>query len=201
MKIFTGIVVVILSVYIYRTFIWTPEIVNFPSEGKNIVAFGDSLVSGVGSQGGGFVTSLALKTKTPIVNLGKSGDSTADGLARVSEIFQYNPKVVILLLGGNDALRRISREETFNNLRSIIREIQGKGSIVLLLGVRGGLLSDAYSSDFKDLSEEMGTVYVSDVLSGIFGNPELMYDEIHPNDKGYEKIAERIVKVLPPLLK
>jgi len=71
--------------------------------------------------------------------LGVPGDTTADGLARMSELNAYKPKVVLLLLGGNDYLKRIPQEQTFANLAAIIKDIQSRGAIVLLLGVRGGL--------------------------------------------------------------
>jgi lysophospholipase L1-like esterase len=48
---------------------------------------------------------------------------------------------------------------------------------------------------YEDLSEKYGTVYVPDVLEGIFLKTELMSDGIHPNDKGYAIIAERLFEV------
>ncbi len=200
-KIFFIFGICIAGLLSYFFFFSSPKITNYPSQGKDIVAFGDSLVEGVGSSNGGFVKMVSQNSQTPIINLGKSGDTTADGITRLPEIFEYAPKVVIVLLGGNDALRRISRQETFKNLETIIVEIQKHGSIVLLLGVRGGLLSDGYSDDFKALSKKYGTAYVPDVLSGIFGHADLLAEGIHPNDKGYEIIAGKVEKALDPLLK
>lgn len=198
---FAGGIILVLFVGGYFFFFSSQKITNYPSGGTDVIAFGDSLVEGVGSTGGGFVPLLSKKIGVPVINLGRSGETTDKGLARVGDVLAYHPKVVMVLFGGNDALQRLSREQTFKNLSEIISRIQSKGAIVVLLGVRGGLLSDAYSSDFKTLSKQYGVAYVSDVLSGIFTHPDLMFDGIHPNDKGYAMIADRIAPVILPLLK
>lgn len=175
---------------------------NYPSAGTDIIAFGDSLVTGAGTtEGNNFVSRLGRELGRPIINLGNSGDTTADALLRIHELDRYNPKVVIVLLGGNDRLRNTSHTETFTNLAEIIEYIQSRGAIVLLLGVRGSVLSDPYAEYFEDLHETYQTAYVSDVLSGLFGNGEYMADTIHPNDAGHERIAKRVYPVLERLLK
>src|SRR4051812_13324715 len=81
----------------------TPAIANYPSGGSDVIALGDSLVAGTGAtEGRDLVSDLSRDIGAPIVNLGVSGDTTADGLARLAQLDQYHPKVVIVLLGGND---------------------------------------------------------------------------------------------------
>lgn len=196
----TGLLIffaVVLIVFAY--WIW-PEskITNFPSTGKDIIAFGDSLVAGVGSTPGkDFVSQVQIKLgDIKIINKGRPGETTAEGLQRIDEALGSSPKAVILLLGGNDALRRVSVEQTFSNLRRIIDKIHSKGAVVVLLGVQGGVLTDKYSSHFKSLAKETGSLYVANVLDEIFGHPDLMSDSIHPNDRGYLMIAERVAPVL-----
>ncbi len=169
---------------------------NYPSQGRDVIAFGDSLVAGVGSSSGGFVSLLG----ESVINLGVSGNTTRDALARIEELDAYKPKVVIVLLGGNDFLRKVPEAETFSNLSQIIQEVQKRGAVVLLLGVRSGILSNRYDKEFKRLSDEFGTAYVSDVLDGVFGHPDLMYDTIHPNDSGYKLIADRVEPELNKLI-
>lgn len=180
----------------------TTKIVNYPSSGTTIVAFGDSLVEGVGStKGNDFVSLLSDTTGESIQNLGVSGDTTRDGLARVDEVLNLKPKIVLLLLGGNDYIKKIPKEETFSNLEKIITQIQEEGSIVILLGVRGGVIRDEYKDDYKALAKKTGSAYVPNVLEGLFGRSNLMYDAIHSNDAGYKIIAERVEPVLLELLK
>jgi acyl-CoA thioesterase-1 len=105
------------------------------------------------------------------------------------------------LLGGNDFLRKVPQAQTQQNLAKLIEAIQARGAIVLLLGVRGGLLHDPFAPTYASLAKQYHTAYVSDVLSGLWGRQDLMADEVHPNDAGYAIIAQRIAPVLSPLLR
>jgi len=197
---YIGVAVFILLYVLF--FAGTKTIINYPSSGTTIVAFGDSLVEGVGAtRGQDFVSMLSSRVGEPIINLGISGDTTRDALDRVDEVVGYNPKVVLLLFGGNDYLRKISKEETFSNLAKVITTIQESGAVVVLLGVRGGLLRDNFEDEYARLSEVYGTAYVPNVLDDLFGNPAFMSDAIHPNDEGYKIIAERIEPVLERVIR
>lgn len=178
-------------------------VTNYPSQGQDILAFGDSLVQGVGAsnQDNNFVSFLSARVALPIINLGVSGDTTADGIARLSELDKYNPKIILLLLGGNDHLRKVPIGETFINLGKIIENIQARGAVVILLGVKGNLFGDKFEPEFEKLRDKYHTAYVSNVLDGLFGNTKYMSDTIHPNDIGYKMIADRIYPVLLKVLK
>lgn len=178
-----------------------PEVRNYPSKGTDIVAIGDSLVVGTGATySKGFVDMLSLRLQRPIINLGRAGDTSAEVRARVGDLDRYNPQVVILLVGGNDYLRRIPEEETASNLSAIITEIQKRGAIVLLLGVRGGVFVDTFKTMYEELAKTHQTAYVSNVLDGLLGREEYMSDQIHPNSEGYQRIAERVYPELARLL-
>ena len=175
-------------------FFWPDQaITNYPSSGTDIIAFGDSLIVGAGaSRDNDFVSLLSEQLGEPIVNLGVNGDTTADGVARLSEITNHDPKVVLVLFGGNDYLRKVPVAETFSNLDTIITTIHDTGAIIVVLGVRGGILTDEYQSEFAKLAKKHNTVYIPDVLRGVIGRPALMADTVHPNDAGYAVIADRI---------
>ncbi len=178
------------------------EIVNYPPKSGPVIAFGDSLVQGVGANvNENFVSLLSEKMGEPILNRGVSGNTTRDGLTRIDSVLTEEPRIVLLLLGGNDYIRRIPKEETFNNLRELILKIQESGAVVVLLGVRGGLLVDGFDTEFENLAEETGSVYVEDVLDGIFGKQALMADGIHPNSAGYALIAEKVYREIESVLK
>lgn len=177
------------------------KITNYPSKGTDIIAFGDSLVEGVGStEGNNFVSQLSKKIGRPIINLGKSGDTTADGLTRIHELDKYNPKVVIVLLGGNDYLKKVPISETHKNLSTIIEYIEARGAIVLLLGIQGGAIKDNFKTEFEDLRDKYHTAYIPNILSDLIGKQEYMSDYVHPNNKGYEIISDRIYPVLKKLI-
>jgi acyl-CoA thioesterase I len=195
------VLLTILSLWFYKTKN-KMDVRNYPSSGTQIIVVGDSLVYGVGasSRDKNFVSILSREIGKPIVNLGISGDTTADGLKRIDELDKYNPKAVILLLGGNDYLRKVPQNETFTNLEKIIENIQRRGAIVVLLGIRGGIINDDFKSDFEKLRDRYKTAYVPNVLGGLIGNQTYMYDAIHPNDEGYRIIAEKVYPILKSVL-
>lgn len=200
-KIIIILILIIFSLIGSYYFFRTKPITNYPSGGRDIIAFGDSLVEGIGSTAGNdFVSLLSKQIGQPIVNLGISGNTTADGVSRISELDKYNPKVVILLLGGNDYLKKIPIIETRKNLELMIENIQARGAIVLLVGVQGGILNDRFDKEFKELRDTYNTAFVSNILSGLIGNPKYMSDIIHPNDIGYNMISNRIYPVLVKLI-
>jgi acyl-CoA thioesterase I len=179
-------------------FFWNSdnEIRNSPPKNTTIVAFGDSLVEGVGATSGNDLFSqLAKRVGQPIENLGVAGNTTADGVTRMNAVTKLDPGLVILLLGGNDTLRRIPVETTEANLRTLITTFQGNGAVVMFLGVRGGILGSEREDMYERVTREYGVMYVPDILDGILLKPEFMHDGIHPNDAGYARIAERLEEV------
>lgn len=197
---FLGLAILVMAPVAYFIF-RGDNITNYPPKNQTIVAFGDSLVEGVGaSAGNDFVSVVARTLGKEIINRGKSGDTTADGLARIDDVLAEDPGIVIVLLGGNDALRRVPKKDTFANLGAIIERLQATGAVVVLLGVRGGILGDGYAEDYETLAETYHTAYVSNVLEGLITNPEFMHDGIHPNDQGYAIVAGRVAEVLQTVL-
>jgi acyl-CoA thioesterase I len=173
------------------------KITNYPSTGSSIVMFGDSLTEGVGATGGNDLPSLlSKKIKKPVLNMGVRGQTSAQGLARVDKVVETNPRVVLVLFGGNDYLHGVKKDETFKNLDAIVATLQDAGAVVVLLGIQGGILTDPYEEEFEKLAKKRGTLYVKNVLDGIIGKQELMTDEVHPNDIGYKIIVEKIYPVL-----
>jgi acyl-CoA thioesterase-1 len=179
-----------------------PSELNTPLTGTNVIAFGDSLTEGVGATPGQALPDLlARELKIDILNKGRAGDTTRNALVRLEkDVLTQNPRVVILLFGGNDALQKIPVEETFANLKTIIAEIKKTGARTLLLGVRGNYYRDRYQKQFHILAHDTGVVYIPDVLDGIIGDPALMYDLVHPNDAGYRIIASRVAPELSRVL-
>lgn len=166
------------------------------------VAFGDSLTEGYGaSREESYPAFFSKLTGIPVKNFGVSGDTTQDGLNRVEEATKLKPRVVLLCLGGNDTLRQVPRETTFANLEKLIDRFHREGSFVVLIGVRSAsLLRDKNDEWFEKLAEKKQVLMLDDILEGVMLNPELKSDQLHPNAKGYEKIAQRFATELGPYL-
>lgn len=168
-----------------------------PPKNTTVVAFGDSLISGYGAtKGNDMISVVSRMAGVPIINEGKSGDTTTAATDRLQDVLAHNPGVVILLIGGNDYLRRVPIDTTFRNIAHILTTFQDNDIRVILLGVRGGLLTDTFSERFDAVAQEYDVPYITNVLEGILGERDLMFDAIHPNDAGYALIAERVAPVL-----
>jgi acyl-CoA thioesterase I len=174
---------------------------NVPNSGETIIAFGDSLIEGVGaSDGGDLVSQISKGLGQPVINMGHRGDTTEAGLARVDTVTELKPKLVILLFGGNDFLRKVPKETTFKNIEQLITHIQKSGSAVHVLGIKGGVISDEYEEYLEEITKKYATGYSSNVLEGIIFKSELMHDTVHPNNAGYSIIAKRILPQIKSLV-
>ncbi len=176
---------------------------NEESKGLNVICFGDSLTEGIGaSAGGDFPSLLSQKLGRQVVNAGRHGETTRDALKRIKQdVLEKSPKLVILEFGGNDFLKRIPQQETFDNTDKMVEMIQKQGSMVALATVGIGLFRDEYYAGFKKIARERRTIFIPDIMKGIMSEPELKSDQIHPNDAGYKIIAERIYKAIQPWVK
>jgi len=180
----------------------SPSFTNFPPAATGPwIAFGDSLTEGVGAAGGSdYPALLSKELGIPIANIGRSGDTTASGLERLEEVASQRPRVVLLCLGGNDALNQVATSQTFLNLATIIDRFHREGSFVVLIGIRSASLRDRNEEHFAQLAREKNVFYVPDMLRGLAFKPIYMSDAVHPNDAGYQRIADRLEKLLRPLL-
>lgn len=185
-------------------FLWpAPKVANLNSRGTNIIAFGDSLTAGYGAQAGeDYPTRLASIVGTPILNAGVSGDTTDSALARLdADVLARDPRVVIVGLGGNDFLRSAPIATTEANLRMIIGKIKTAGAMVVLLGYRFPSLTVNYEKMYERVAKDEQCLLVPNLLRGIETNPQLKSDEIHPNARGYQLLAERVAGPLQKLLR
>ena len=179
-----------------------PNVANLDSQGTAIICFGDSLTQGVGaSPGHEYPSLLGGILGREVINAGVGGETTADALRRLdADVLEKNPRLVIVELGGNDFLQQLPVQDTFANLETIVRRIQEHGAMVVLVGVSPGLLADTTRGEYEQVARARRAAFVPNILAGILADPTLKSDGIHPNDSGYEKIAQRIARAIRPLL-
>ena len=163
----------------------------------DVLAFGDSLTFGIGATtGNGYVPVLERRIGIDIFNSGIPGNTTADALVRLNaSVLSRDPRIVIVLLGGNDLLQNVPLQTRIDNITQIVERIRADGSKVILVGVGSGAL-DPFNGALPDLASRTGSSYVPDIMDGIFGNSSLMSDNIHPNNAGHAIIADRIEPAL-----
>ncbi|QDY71316.1 arylesterase [Qingshengfaniella alkalisoli] len=174
------------------------------AEPLQVTALGDSLVQGYGlPQEDGFVPQLQVWLAErghdiTLTNAGVSGDTSAGGLSRLDWTLTPETDALIILLGGNDALRGIDPTTTRGNLDAILAAAGNRDLPVLLLGVPapanyGPDYQQAFAAMWTELAETHDALLVEDYLAPL-RNPDgpkqelFQPDGLHPN-KGGVKIA------------
>ena len=178
-----------------------------------IVAFGDSLTSGLGVPADQTYPALLgerLRREGygyKVVNAGVSGDTTAGGLRRVDWALRLKPDIVILELGVNDALRGQNLASVRANLDQLVTRFQAAGTRVLVAGMRlPPNYGTPYADDFYRLFAEVARVrnapYLPFFLEGVGAIPRLNQpDGIHPTAEGYAIVVDHLWPFLVPLLR
>lgn len=193
----TLFVVVVGFVFFWYVTSYARPITNAPTptpeENTAIVAFGGSLAAGAGSLSGeSYVDMLSEETHTTIVNEGRLGELAHEAARRAEAIAAMRPRVTILEVGSHDST---DEREFTKRMERIISILHESGSAVIILEVPG------HGRIYRDLSRQYNTAYVPNIMAGLPGNDEYMFDEIHPSTAGHKKIAERVEPVLVDLLR
>lgn len=184
---------------------------------KKILVVGDSLSAEYGlARGDGWVSLLGQQLAREgrgitVVNASISGDTTSGGAARLPALLRsHHPDLVIIELGGNDALRGLPLDGTRSNLEQMAQLSKAAGAKVLLLGMQvppnyGRDYGGRFAAVFSDVARSAGTALVPFVLHGVadIADSETMFqaDRIHPLAKAHPTIVANVMPVLLPLLK
>ncbi|HYX25104.1 MAG TPA: arylesterase [Thermoanaerobaculia bacterium] len=174
---------------------------NLHSPGSTLVVLGDSIAAGEGvGAGEAFPELLAARLKTAVINDGVSGNTTADGLARLDQVLAQDPWLVIVELGGNDILRQVPPEQAEKNLRTILDRLLAARVLPVLIEVDAPF-AGRYNAMYDRLADDYHIPIVDDVLGEILRSPSLKSDQIHPNAKGQRELADAVAKEIEPLIK
>ena len=175
----------------------TPRLQSVPPE-ATVLAFGDSLTFGTGAnENESYPAQLSALIGRKVVRAGVPGEVSRDGLARLPEALdEYRPRLVLLLHGGNDFLRRLPQSQTADNLRAMIRLAKSRGADVVLIGTPEPGITVTPPDFYAAAAKDSGIPYEGSVIGKILRNPAHKSDPIHPNAQGYRLIAERIAELL-----
>lgn len=183
------------------------------AEGRpRIVLLGDSLTAGLGLDPDESYPALLQARldregyRYEVVNAGVSGDTSAGGLRRVDWVLDENTAVLVVALGGNDALRGLPPTQLRANLAAVIARAQRRGVAVLLAGMEappnlGPEYTAAFRTVYVDLAREYRVPLIPFLLEGVGGVREMNQpDGIHPNAEGARRVADTVWRALEPLL-
>ena len=177
-----------------------------------VLVLGDSLTAGYGLENGeSFPVQLEKRLQAAgydvdVVNAGVSGDTTAGGLARIEWTLVDRPEIVIVELGGNDALRGLDPAQVYANLDRILTQLKTAGCRVILAGMLAPRnLGYEYSSKFDrvypDLAKRHSVLFYPFFLEGVATDHKLnQADGIHPNAAGVLRVVAGITPLVTTAL-
>ena len=181
-----------------------------------VLVVGDSLSAEYGlRRGSGWVALLderlrEQKARVRLVNASISGDTTSGGRSRLPALLQqHKPAVVVIELGGNDALRGLPLSMTRDNLAHMARISTQAGARVLLLGMEmppnyGAKYSQEFREAFARVAQQEKTALVPFFLKGVadLKDPTALFqaDRIHPNEAAQAIMRDNVWPELRKLL-
>jgi acyl-CoA thioesterase I len=183
--------------------IWSSAVAR--AETTTILALGDSLTAGLGvEQSQAFPARLeaALRAKghdVTIINAGVSGDTAAQGEARLDWALTDDVDAAIVELGANDALRGLPPAQAEAALTKIVDKLQKRNLPVLLAGMRAPPnLGAEYVKEFEGMYQRLaarpGVVFYPFFLDGVVADAKLNQgDGIHPTAAGVDVIVSRML--------
>lgn len=185
--------------------------------GDTILVVGDSLSAEYGlKRGTGWVPLLekqiaSEKKSAKVVNASISGDTTSGGRSRLPALLtQHKPAVVVLELGGNDALRGLPLDMTEQNLSAMTQAAKKAGARVLLVGMQvppnyGSAYAASFAGLFPKIAKAEKVALVPFFLKGIAdaADPVAAFqaDRIHPNEQSQARMLANVWPELKKLLK
>jgi len=184
-----------------------------PAAAPAVVFLGDSLTAGLGLPADQAYPALLARElpadgfRVRVVNAGVSGDTTAGGLRRLRWLLAQHPAVVVVGLGGNDALRGQPPAEIERNLREIVTQARQAGAQVLVLGMQippnyGPDYTGDFAAIYPRVARELHVPLVPFLLAGVGGVAELnQADGIHPTAAGQVKVAANVKPYLEQMLR
>jgi acyl-CoA thioesterase I len=175
----------------------SPKLAKLPGDAV-VLAFGDSLTYGYGANPSeSYPVRLEALIGRKVVSAGVPGETTGGGLARLqSALDESKPTLVLLCEGGNDFLQHLDEKTAAQNLRSMIGLARAQGAQVVLIGVPKPGLMPSTAAIYSDIATDMKIPYDNSTLVKILTDNELKSDLVHPNAKGYEKMAQGVAALL-----
>lgn len=172
---------------------------------------GDSLSAGYrmsASQAWPSVLDKNWQQQPSVVNASISGDTAAQGLARLPALLQQHlPRWVLIELGGNDGLRGFPPQNIAQDLSHVIEQVKAAKAQPLLMQIRlpanyGRRYTEAFSAIYPHHIPLLPFFMEQIYMEQIYLKPEWMQqDGIHPNPDAQSFIAALMANELAPLVK
>jgi acyl-CoA thioesterase-1 len=178
-----------------------------------IVCFGDSLTAGYGVDRNSSYPSVMQRDLDAsgfhyrVVNMGVSGDTTKDGLARLERVLAAKPEVVVVEFGGNDGLRGLPVRETQQNLDMIVGALKKSGTRVTMAGITlppdyGPDYVGHFNAMFPAVAKKYSVPLLPFIYKDVYGVKGYIQDDgVHATADGNVQVAKNIEGLIKPLLR
>ena len=163
-----------------------------------VLAFGDSLTYGTGAgPDEAYPKVLSGLIGRQVVGAGVPGETTGDGLERLPAVLdEIKPRLMLLCMGGNDMLRNSDPASIESNLRAMVQMARARGIGVALIGVPTPELFGSPPEFYGSLAKTLSLPLENKVMQEVLFDHGLKSDPIHPNAKGYRRVAEAVAALL-----
>lgn len=178
-----------------------------------LACFGDSLTAGAGvASDEAYPAYLQQQLDEQgyhyrVVNDGVNGNTTKDGVNRLSQVLAQHPQVVVVEFGGNDGLRGLSTVEAQRNLEIIVRRLKASGARVAIAGITlppqyGGPYIRSFNAMFPAVATKYHVPLLPFILQDVYGVPgDIQDDGVHATSQGNKQVALNVEHLVTPLLK
>jgi len=185
--------------------------------GQKILIVGDSLSAEYGlSRGTGWVQLMSKQAaqenfSVNLINASISGDTTSGGISRLPNLLQqHQPQILVIELGGNDALRGLSLAMTQQNLSNMVQAGKKSGAQVLLVAMQvppnyGENYRQQMDAVYQKVAKENGAQLNRQFLKGVADDADplkwFQADKIHPNEAAQSLMMRNIWPQLKKMLR
>ena len=202
-----------INIFGLISYILNRKTTNRYLDDKKIIVIGDSLGTGYGLDNKDDIWVNKLKEELSntynIINFSKNDRTTDEALPILEKSVSTDPDIIIIMLGGNDALQNLSIRNMKNNFKKMIEMCLEKDITVIFVGIpipfkmkeeKGW--TDEYMEEYVDtfyqISEEYDVIFVRDFLEMTEGNMKYYFldDNVHVNSDGQQLISDVIFKYI-----
>ncbi len=168
-------------------------------EGATVLALGDSLTFGTGATPEtSYPSILAKASGWNVINAGVPGETAAEGCARLPGLMEeHRPQLVLVLLGGNDFLRRLPERDVVDALERCVASARAGNAAVALIAVpRFGANGISDAPLYAEAGNAWKVAVLDAGLSALLAQRAMRADAVHLNAAGYREMARTLMEEL-----
>ena len=170
-----------------------------------IVTFGDSITAGYGATPYSSFLQQKVGGKATVVNRGKGGEQTGNGVGRISSVLASDkPTYILIMEGANDAIWGVSSSTLKFNIGVMIDKSRAAGATPIVGNVTPNTRESLtvsirydYNPAISSIAAAKGVALV-DAFGAVVNNwAGLSWDGLHPNAAGASILADQFNAALP----